>query len=153
MKGLMTKITALLLVVWYSMSIIGFDVHTCSGSGRSFVATFIEGLDCEDVHPEHHCCGGSCCEKAHSCCHQHKGVTLKSKSCCTNDYQALTLTGTMPGDEGGQFLCGSLSTCLVAMSEIAYSIYPSYRAFNRLLSDSGLGQAPDLQAVLGVWRI
>ena len=47
MKGLLTKITAMLLVVWYSMSIIGFDIHTCSGSGESFVVT-VDGFIVSD---------------------------------------------------------------------------------------------------------
>ena len=51
MKGLITKIFAALLVGWYMMSIIGFGVHTCSGSGKSFVVAFYEEMTCEEIHP------------------------------------------------------------------------------------------------------
>ena len=43
MKNLLTSLTAVLLVIWYSLSVIGFDVHTCSGSGESYVTTVIGG--------------------------------------------------------------------------------------------------------------
>ena len=55
MKKVCTKIFAALLVVWYLVGIIGFDMHTCNGSGRSFVVAFFEGMACEDIHPEHVC--------------------------------------------------------------------------------------------------
>ena len=53
MKALLIKLSAMLMVLWYSMSIIGFDVHTCNGSGKSFIATFVSGTGCEDIHPDH----------------------------------------------------------------------------------------------------
>ena len=63
-RTVLIKLTSVLLTVWYLMSIIGFDVHTCSGSGCSFVTTFIEGMTCAEVHPEHVCDAGSCCSEA-----------------------------------------------------------------------------------------
>ena len=41
MKNFLTSLTAILLVIWYSLSVIGFDVHTCIGSGETYVATVI----------------------------------------------------------------------------------------------------------------
>ena len=65
MKEIVTKIFAALLVVWYLVGIIGFDVHTCSGSGRSFVVAFFEEMTCEEIHPEHSCDPAACCADEH----------------------------------------------------------------------------------------
>ena len=102
MKGILTKVTAMLLIVWYSMSIIGFGIHTCSGSGESFVVTFVEGLECEDIHPEHHYTKGSCCSHSHSCCDTGTHTGIGPKLGCTSDYQVLALTGTV-SDEKNSF--------------------------------------------------
>jgi hypothetical protein len=153
MKGLATKMTAMLLVIWYSMSIIGFDVHTCSRSGRSFVVTFIEGLACEDVHPEHSCSHVSCCDKDHGCCCSHSEQTISSGSCCSTDYQVLTITGTVTGEESEYD-----TLCLYPYFHDPASSYLSARLISHTsnmcrLSYPGAGRAPDLQPVLGVWRI
>lgn len=154
MKGIITKITAVLLVVWYLMSIIGFGVHTCSGSGKSFVVSFVEGLSCEDIHPEHHCSKESCCHHSHSCCNEDSSLCLKSKSCCSNDYQVLALTGTVSDEKNGAYESFSFAYCHCIRSEIfgqemfsrkPVSAYP--------VSDSSPGHMPDMQSVLSVWRI
>ena len=175
MRNVFIKILAMVLTVWYSMSIIGFDVHTCSGSGRSFVTSFIEGMTCEDIHPEHVCNPESCCADAHEtdghgCCgHSHHegmnthsdclycdGMAFEAKSCCSNDYQVLHLTGTLSSDdhrhydECGCGLCPCIlpyshgnDTPLVFRNLIAYIQEP----------DSGLSAAGDRQAALSIWRI
>lgn len=100
MKERMLRLSSLLLVLWYCFSVVGFDIHTCKGSGKSFVSTFIGGTSCEDIHPEHKCdeakcCAGShksikdCCQGADTCGEYH----IVPESCCSNDYLALTLTG------------------------------------------------------------
>lgn len=112
MKTIVMKISAVLLVVWYCMSIIGFDVHTCKGTGRSFVATFIEGTACSDIHPEHHCCSGSCAHHHEtSCCHkdvktaccssghQDSKSGIDTDECCTDDYQVIQLSGCRADDD------------------------------------------------------
>lgn len=99
MKNMAIRILAALLTIWYSMSIIGFDVHTCNGSGHSFVVSFLDGFSCGDIHPEHEC-------EPHSCCANHcedtpdHGVRIGPLSCCSDDYQVLELTGMVSGDEG-----------------------------------------------------
>ena len=42
------RCTAVLIVLWYFFSIVGFDVHTCSHTGKSYVATFV-GVKCWPV--------------------------------------------------------------------------------------------------------
>lgn len=162
MKGLFTKITAVLLVVWYLMSIIGFDVHTCSGSGQSFVVTFVEGFSCEDVHPEHRCTKDLCCsaEKdschSHGCCHHHpeQECQLSAKSCCSSDYQVLALTGTSLDERND----GGEQNLTVIIHTVYSDIFELGEHHTQLIShipapDFSPGRMPDIQAVLGVWRI
>ena len=153
MKGLLTKITALLLVVWYSMSIIGFGVHTCSGSGESFVVTFVEGLECEDIHPEHHCTKGSCCSHQHSCCDTPSHINLETKSCCSNDYQVLALTGTLSDEKNGiedlisfDYICSNIFEFIADIHNLQFVSHSPADV-------SCLGRMPDIQSLLSVWRI
>ena len=154
MKGVFTKVVALLLIVWYSMSVIGFGVHTCSGSGKSFVVTFVEGFACEDVHPEHHCSKGSCCSHSHNAQHDSDGVCLKSKSCCSSDYQVLSLTGVMSDDKNGADHL-SVPVCYVAASCLSFNTasYNDLQMSSHQPSGFSPGRMPDVQSVLSVWRI
>ena len=156
MKGVMTKVAALLLIVWYSMSIIGFGVHTCNGSGKSFVVSFVEGFSCEDIHPEHHCSKSSCCGHSHGCCDADDMVSLKSKSCCSSEYQMLTLTGTISdektsGDDPISFVyCHSI---IANIFEINADLYSPQFLSRCLTHDSWPESIADRQSVLSVWRI
>lgn len=156
MRGLCAKILALLLVVWYSMSIIGFGVHTCSGSGESFVVTFVEGFDCEDIHPEHHCTKGLCCSHHHSRCDSEDYARVRSESCCTSDYQVLALTGAVSDEKNGLDHTGAFIYCNCISSKIfGYDaeLQHAQLIFERLASASFLGRMPDMQSLFGVWRI
>lgn len=154
MKGLITKTFAVLLVVWYSMSIIGFDIHTCSGTGESFVVTFVEGLTCEDIHPEHQCAGHSCCADSHECRHHEEDIRIGAKSCCSSDYQVLVLTGTATGEKYGSDIHPSFvhSFDFPAM-DLDLQMHGPYLNYNLLRAHSALGRMPDRQSVLSVWRI
>ena len=156
MKGVVAKITALLLIVWYSMSIIGFGVHTCSGSGKSFIVTFVEGFTCEDVHPEHHCSKGSCCSHSHADTDSDDKLCVKSKTCCSSDYQVLALTGTVSDEKNGNDLERTLAYCWYADSCISHTdaggICPKIVP-DRYGYLSRCGRICDRQAVLNVWRI
>ena len=160
MNKLVTKIFAALLVGWYLIGIIGFDVHTCSGSGRSFVVAFFEGMTCEDIHPEHSCDPAACCadkHEAHSCCcHHHEGFSVSSKSCCSNDYLALEIAGTISQDDHRHYdecACGHCPCHILHSNEVNTLFETSIITAYVHKPDSGYGMACDRQAAFGVWRI
>lgn len=160
MKGIVTKFFAAMLVVWYLVGIIGFDVHTCSGSGRSFAVAFFEGVTCEDIHPEHCCDPSACCadkHETHSCCCCHcDGMTVSAKSCCSDDYFALEIAGTVSQDDHRHYdecSCGHCP-CLALHASEAASVYETNLITAYILHpDPGVVQACDRQAVFSVWRI
>lgn len=162
-KSVLIRLMAVLLTMWYSMSIIGFDVHTCSGSDRSFVAGILAGRSCEDIHPEHMCSPSACCADGHgheqACCDNHSdcvfcdGVSVRAKSCCSNDYQVLSIAGTIPlddqrnSDESGCFPV-AVPYAPNSLSSLDLSISGSY------VHEPGSGLCrSDRQAALNVWRI
>ena len=158
MNGVVIRMLSALIAIWYCVSIIGFDVHTCSGSGRSFVTTFVNGMECQDIHPGYgcneHACSGHCCSGHEA--DEYESETEISSSCCTDDVQVLLLTGCRT-DEGqnddrlsffsGMFLPMVLSN-EVPVSQQAFFSYPdiSPHDFGRHLPD-------DIQSVFGIWRI
>ena len=164
------NISSSLLVVWYCMSIIGFDVHTCTSSGRTFVATFAASTACADIHPEHHCCNASCCCGHHhhekSCCSSEHGEdmpaehsggeTVGAKSCCSNEYQVIQISGCrtdLDSDENISF-CEVFYTCLID-NPLSYMVSAGYHAEHIQFIESGSGVLlpGDLCATFGVWRI
>jgi hypothetical protein len=162
MKNVCTSLTAILMVVWYSLSVIGFDVHTCSGSGETYIATVASGFTCEDIHPgphgktahhNHACCG---------CCHSEKSETadpelgLDKNPCCTDDFQVILLTGTRGADEQRYSEASPQIYNFYVAEELTINPYS-----NLLLSDSkafsghyiGDIVSHNLQAVYNIWRI
>ena len=103
MKDRILRFSALLLVLWYCFSVIGFGVHTCNASGKSFIATFVGGLSCEDIHPENDCCcHHHASEKQEpACCGTSAQLPEYSTEdcCCSNDYHVLTITGNSIEDD------------------------------------------------------
>ena len=166
MKDRVLRFSALLLVIWYCFSVIGFGIHTCKASERSFVATFISGLTCADIHPEHKCDKGHCCSHAsHECCEDHAhdggccgdsaddGMSLHAPSCCSNDYLALVNTGCETDNEARSGLVQSefaLSVIDVASDDFQSNI-PLQKYRHK--PDSGPWLNADIQSLLGVWRI
>lgn len=153
MKGVVIRMLSALIAIWYCVSIIGFDVHTCSTSGRSFVTTVVNGLDCQDIHPEYGCDGHACC--SHKTC-RHDGEAGFSSSCCTDDVQVLLLTGCR-SDEGqnyGRISCFSGMFLPMALSN---EVPVSQLAFLSVLDisphDCGWHLFDDIQSVFGIWRI
>lgn len=154
MKGIATKVTALLLIVWYSMSIIGFDIHTCNGSGESFVVTFVEGLECEDIHPEHHCTKGSCCSHSHNGCEDTNQECIKTRSCCSSDYQVLALTGTVLDEKNGADDLNLSLGCHCICSDTFWQADLCPLLLKHCVTEGfSPGRMPDIQSLLGVWRI
>ena len=109
MKSFMTKLTAVLMVCAYVVGIAGLDVHSCKASGKDYVVAAISGvngLECEDIHPEshgHHCHHGQEC---HHLCEYlpHSNEThekIDENDCCSNTYHALTVSGSGDGQRSG----------------------------------------------------
>ena len=145
--------SAALLAIWYCMSIIGFDVHTCMSSGRTFVSAFTESLACADIHPEHHCCAGPCCSDHHD--HEHE-ESVDTKSCCSNDYQVIQLSGCRTNDDSeDKYSFCKVSFPCVADVPVRYVAMAKYHAehIQFIEPDSGVLPPGDLCATFGVWRI
>lgn len=155
MKKVFTSITALLLVIWYSLSVIGFDVHTCSSSGNTYIATVISGTGCKDIHPEHIQKPCSCCHHKHSAESHDSEQSLKTKPCCTDEWQMIVLTGLRTSDEQANVpvsLCVSDICDLYSQSdEYFLRISARCRAFCK--PDSGPLESLNIQEKYSIWRI
>ncbi len=166
MKDRILRLSALLLVIWYCFSVIGFGIHTCQASERSFVATFISGLTCADIHPDHKCDKGHCCShESHDCCedHTHDGgccgnsadedMSLQAPSCCSNDYHALVITGyeTDNEDRFGAMSDELAFSVVNVVSDDFHSNLISYKYRHK--SESGPRLNADIQSLLNIWRI
>ena len=166
MKGRVLRFSALLLVIWYCFSVIGFGIHTCRASDRSFVATFVSGLTCADIHPDHKCDKGHCCSHvSHDCCETHKHeagccahsdndcASVQAESCCSNDYLALVITGCATDNEDrADIMPDALAFQVVnVVSDDFQSNISSYKYRHK--PDSGPRLNVDIQSVLSVWRI
>ena len=74
---------ALLLAVWYLLSVAGLDVHRDYEHGRTYVVCGITGCDCEHIHPHTHC---------HDTAPE--GECMEGEECCSDDFEAvLSLSG------------------------------------------------------------
>ena len=160
MKNIFTKLSAMLLAVWYSLSIIGFDVHTCNGSGKTYIATVVGGFSCEDIHPghgvsEHSHVPGECC------CHSHEsefdgGLEITPLPCCSDDYHVIYLTGVRSDDESERTgtLNGEGQYCILNthIENPKFNIFHSgLRAFYK--PRSGDPVPLDVQVAYNIWRI
>ena len=165
MKNLGTRIFAFMLVVWYCLSIIGFGVHTCSVSKRAFLTSFISGVECADIHPSE-MCKASCCsaDKHKSCCGHHSsekndaehsdtGVKVTKKTCCSNAYQQIELTGSGHVSVSEQSVSPQtlIAVCVNSSSEYNNVTY-SRMIQARTLPDRDLYMG-ELRPLLSVWRI
>lgn len=154
MKSVFLKYVSALMAVWYCLSIIGFDVHSCTVTGSTFVNSVLSGVECEDVHPEHDCCcHGSCCHSG--CSHDHKVPSkenVKDKECCTNEIEVLDSEVVISVEDEG---C-SMSDAAWAVAFVVNDYTGSVNAEAEYLSyspGSGILRQPDLQAVFSIWRI
>lgn len=165
MKNIGTRIVALLLLVWYSLSIIGFGVHTCSESNRSFLTNFISGVSCSDVHPSE-LCKVSCCsaQKHKKCCSHHAsdegaenhsdgGLKVVAKNCCHNDYQQIALTGSGQSNVSEQSVLPVSMLAFCSASSFEFQDLAYSRIIQaRTLPDPGLCMG-ELRPLLSIWRI
>ena len=175
MRKMIVKCMSALLVVWYSLSIIGFDVHSCKSTGEVFVASLAGGISCEDVHPEHSCrahgscCGHdmiTCCEhgtkpccghEAEPCCghSDHQGESQMGKSdCCSNDLQVLELTGVYASSERSTDNDHADAYVLDVDLFAEMSIPAVQRPLLTFLKQPDTWVVmPDRQAFLSIWRV
>ena len=150
MKNAMMKISAILLVVWYCLSIIGFDVHTCSETGDSFVHVSFTAHSCHDIHDDHcdsdceHDCDSHCEEPAE---HHH------DDGCCEDEYQVISLTGLRSDDDSKDCIHGNFCPCILDTESDTYASYADDLDSKYCDEpDSGL-IVPEVQALFGIWRI
>ena len=151
MKNVFTSLTAALLVVWYSLSIIGFDVHTCSSSGHTYIATVASGFECEDIHDGH--VHDDCC------CHSDKpeknqaDQKFEEGQCCSDQYHSIVLTGVRGDDDADGYhrmniSCGhELPSCNIGSDKLQHG----HRTNLRLLDERIVFR--DVQSSFNIWRI
>ena len=137
MRSMPMKYCAVLLALWYLMSIIGFNVHICHSAHHE--AHHISHVE------EHHDC----------CCHHDDAEPEDSFSCCTDEYHVLTLSGMVSSNENdiehsvsldSQIFAGYIPNSCMSFNENRIHKITS-------LPDSGLIAGGDIQSVLSIWRI
>ena len=150
MKSLMMKISAVLLVLWYCLSIIGFDVHTCRETGDSFVHVSFTAHSCNDIHDYHsdtdceHDCSSHCDEPSE---HHH------DDDCCEDEYQVISLTGLRSDDDIKDCIHGNVCPCILEYESDTYTVYADNLNCKYFEDpDSGL-IVLDVQSFLSNWRI
>jgi len=150
MKNVMMKISALLLSVWYCLSIIGFDLHTCSETGDTFVHISFTSHSCHDIHDDH--CDSACAHEHGDHCeepveHHHDG------RCCEDEYQVISLTGLRSDDDSNGSFHGSGCPCIMETESDTFALLADITDNNYFEEpDSGLILA-DAQPLLSIWRI
>lgn len=82
---LLIKLTAVMMLVLYVVSIGGINIHVCDHTGKVYVTFLAKGNDCQSIHPD----SGRCCHAG--CCHEHHSG--KDGDCCHNHAARLILTG------------------------------------------------------------
>ena len=163
MRKMFLKYASVLLVLWYSLSIIGFDVHSCKTTGEVFVASLVGGVTCEDIHPEHSCKShGGCCSHNHSdgCCAKghhsdHAGSRVEKADCCSNDLQVLQLTGVNVSEN--ENIGDSVYHCFMPFDVdlLIELIKPSLQRplLKYLEHPDSWVFTPDRQAFFSIWRV
>lgn len=150
------KYVAALLTVWYCMSIIGFDVHSCEATGNVFVNSVLSGVSCEDIHPDHDCTCHEHKAQACSCCHDHESPVSESvehdDDCCTDRIEILDEAGITTSEDNAMGALAAVSACLFVESDYTSLLFSDAVSI-KSKPDSWCYKMPDLQAVLNIWRI
>ena len=161
MKKFLMNMSAIVLAVCYCMSIIGFDVHTCMSSGRTFIATFADGVACADIHPEHHCCEMPCCssgchDESAEEHHEHSQEEVDVMECCSDEYHVILLSGCR-NEDNSDFSYSFLDSVSSLVQEIPVLCIADARLFAESHKfrepDSGNIPPRDINASFGFWRI
>ena len=156
-RNVLIRISAIFVLVWYSLGIIGFNVHTCNARERSFIVTFLEDMSCESIHPSDHCGAEQtcCCCCSHHTAEQHSDSdeSIDEPECCTDEYQVITsMTDRVDDSKRFQFSdlkphCLILSDPLDAMSTLHY-----HGSSSDFLSRS-CHDSRGIRVLCNVWRI
>ena len=86
----LVRFFTLFMTAWYMCCVVGFNIHTCLISNRSFLSFPYENVSCKTVHPDMDChCSGNCANHAGT---GNDGLSFSS-FCCTNEVVALSLAG------------------------------------------------------------
>lgn len=130
------------------------------------MATFVSGLTCADIHPDHTCDKGHCCSEAsHDRCEKHEhdsgccshsgddSMSLKAESCCSDDYLALVITGCSTDNEDRDDLMPD-AVAFSAANVVTNGFQSNISSYKyRHKSDSGPRLNADIQSLLNIWRI
>ena len=150
MKKALINMSAFVLMIWYCLSVIGFDVHICGATGRVFVSPVMTA-ECYDSEQSEECrCG--CC--SHCCDAGSNASGYSDNSCCSDDYQALIITGGASSENHRHFdecSCGLYPCVLMSESDVLKNV--CVRTLSYRLPDKGLPSPSDFQAILSVWLI
>lgn len=150
MKNVFLKYMSALLAVWYCLSIIGFDVHSCETTGDTFVASVLNGTTCDDIHPEHDC------DRHGSCCHSHEDQdddNIEDDGCCKNEIEVLECDVLTCAGDDDFIQLGEAVACLFVESDYTTLLNGDVVSYVSYCPDSGDLLQSDSQAVLSIWRI
>lgn len=119
-RKVIITLISLTLVVFYVLGIGGVNVHSCSHTGERYLTLLIEGISCDEIHPDHHHHHGHCsCEDScECCCQEHEDCDCcddcdDEDGCCTNDSIQLFLTGDSDHVSGFEHVTIDCQTLLV----------------------------------------
>lgn len=150
MKKAFSNIVAFVLMIWYFLSVIGFDVHTCGSTGRVFVSPVVTA-ECSVSGQGGECLCGCC-----SHCNETEADVpeFSEGSCCSDDYQALAITGGVSSEKHRYFDECSCGLCPAALlSEAGALRNVCFRMLSCRLPDKLLLSPSDYQALISVWLI
>lgn len=156
-RNVLIRVSAIFVLIWYSLGIIGFNVHTCNARERSFIVSFLEDMSCESIHPSDHCGAeqACCCCCSHHTADQHSDSdeSIDEPECCTDEYQVITsLTDRV--DDSKRFLFSDLkSHCLILSDPLdAMSTLHYHGSSSDFLSRS-CHDSRGIRVLCNVWRI
>lgn len=84
-KEIILKSSAVFFMAAYLLSLAGFDIHTCSHSGKTYVNFLAVSLSCEDIHPSDEAARPCACGH----CHDQHHSNSKGGCCSDETYQLL----------------------------------------------------------------
>ena len=89
-KDFLIRITAVAVCLWYSLCIMGFDLHTCTSAGHTYVSSVFktEG-ECLSIHPDEACgAGEDLCLESHVPALM-VGEQISNAACCSDEFEQL----------------------------------------------------------------